>query len=148
LKIEYPFPLADLVITLRRGACYGTCPIYSLEVHGTGEVIYHGKEFVNVVGTRESKIAESVVLSLLDYAIRIGFFNMNDEYNTEIVGPIVKNGLVYLEEYGITDLPDYEVTISIGNVKKKVRDYAGAPKELRKFEDLIDKVCNVKRWIK
>jgi len=31
--------------------------------------------------------------------------------------------------------------------KKKIIDYLGAPKRLRQFENMIDRICRSKRWI-
>ena len=39
---------SDLVITLERTACHGTCPIYKLTIEGNGTVIYEGQDFVQV----------------------------------------------------------------------------------------------------
>ena len=55
--------------------------------------------------------------------------------------------MVLYIETNITDLPEYEVEIKIGNKKKKIVDYLGAPKRLRQFENMIDRICKTERWI-
>jgi hypothetical protein len=39
---------SEVLITIERGACYGTCPIYSAQISGDGTVVYNGIENVKV----------------------------------------------------------------------------------------------------
>ena len=41
---------ADLLITMERTPCHGTCPVYKLTISGNGEVTYEGHNFVEVEG--------------------------------------------------------------------------------------------------
>ncbi len=43
-------------ITMSRSACFGACPIYDIEIHENGKVIYRGYKNVNVMGERISSI--------------------------------------------------------------------------------------------
>lgn len=147
MKIGYPFPLKNLTIRLKRSGCLGPCPVYELIIHGNGEVIYNGEYFVKEIGIRKDKISQSQIFTLFKYAIKIGFFELKSEYNTESYYELDKNGMVQYSESMITDLPTYEVEIKIGNKKKEIIDYLGAPKRLRQFENMIDKICKSERWI-
>lgn len=147
MKIKYPFPLKNLIIRLKRGMCLGTCPVYELILHGNGEVIYNGECFVKEIGVRKDKISQTQILKLFKYAIEIGFFELKSEYNTENYYKLDKNGMVQHSKSTITDLPTYEVEIKIGNKKKKIIEYLGAPKRLRQFENMIDRICKSERWI-
>jgi len=147
MKIEYPFPLKNLTIRLKRGGCLGTCPVYELTIHGNGEVIYSGEYFVKEIGIRKDKISQSQIFTLFKYAMEIGFFELKSEYNTENYYELDKSGMVQYSKGIITDLPKYEVEIKIGNKKKKIVDYLGAPKRLRQFENMIDRICKSERWI-
>ena len=41
-------PTADSAarITLERGPCFGTCPVYSVTLDGSGAVLFEGRRFV------------------------------------------------------------------------------------------------------
>lgn len=56
---------ASLRIRLRRTACYGMCPDYSVEVSGNGEVTYRGNAFVLITGEHHSRIPRKSVEQLL-----------------------------------------------------------------------------------
>ena len=108
------------IISINRGACFGTCPIYSISIFSDMNVVYHGKKFVDKIGTIEFKLSEEEINSILQKANEINYCKMESEY-TEM----------------ITDLPTTHIRI----FDKKITDYYGAPKELKELEKLIDYIC-------
>ena len=49
----------DLSIVLQRGLCFGSCPIYSLEVDESGSVRYEGDRFVKVGGVHHDSVSDT-----------------------------------------------------------------------------------------
>src|SRR5215471_1107147 len=45
--------LKTLTIRLERIGCFGTCPAYTVAIHGDGRIEYDGKSHVKQVGVRE-----------------------------------------------------------------------------------------------
>ncbi len=105
------------IITLQRTACYGTCPIYKIEIYSDGSGIYTGTRFVDSIGVSKFKISKAKVRKILSEAERINFANMKDEFYEPV-----------------TDLPTTYIRVK----DKKIKDYLGAPKKLKEFERLID----------
>jgi hypothetical protein len=64
-SIHVPFPeIQDwnsLRMTLRRSACFGTCPVYSVEISGDGSVVYTGTSHVLITGEQYSQISQDAV---------------------------------------------------------------------------------------
>jgi len=147
MKVEYPFPLSELKIVLNRHGCYGPCPVYKIEVLGTGKVIYHGEYFVKVKGEQTSQIPKKDVFKLFKYAQQIGFFDLRSQYVNKVEYELDRNNIINKHEYEITDLEGSTVEIHMGTKKKKVYDYLGAPARLRRFENMIDRVCQIDKWI-
>jgi hypothetical protein len=148
MKIAYPFPLSDLAISLKRGMCYGSCPVYELRLLGTGEVIYRGEDYVKCTGEHRGRIEATDVFKLFVFAREIGFFQMEDEYHTDTMCSLDGQGMV--SEVGgisVTDFPTQVVTIQTGDMKKQIVDYFGAPQRLRRLEHRIDRVCHSRRWV-
>ena len=110
----------ELIISLQRTACFGTCPIYKIEIYTDGSGIYTGTRFVENIGVIEFSLSENQINLILTQAEAIGFKNMKEEYSESI-----------------SDLPTTFIQIK----DKKIRDYVGAPSELRELENLIDKIC-------
>ena len=110
----------EIIISLQRTACFGTCPIYKIEIYTDGSGIYTGTRFVEKIGGIEFKLSEEEINSILQKANKINYCQLEDEYFERI-----------------SDLPRTYVQI----FDKKVLDYYGAPKELKELEELIDKIC-------
>lgn len=108
------------IISINRGACFGTCPIYFISIFSDRSAIYHGKKFVEKIGKIEFKLSEKEINSILQKANKINYCQLEDEYFENI-----------------SDLPRTYVQI----FDKKVLDYYGSPKELKELEELIEDIC-------
>ncbi len=134
-----PFPAVvdrnTIRITLDRGACFGPCPIYHVEISGDGTVSYVGRASVAVTGKHEDHIPVETVLSLYDAFMKADFFWTLDSYRAPI-----------------SDLATYTVSISFDGHRKQVIDYAGTligmPKEIAELETSIDSVAGTGKWVK
>ncbi len=109
----------EIIISLQRTACFGTCPIYKIEILSDYSGIYTGTKFVKNIGVLKFQLTTEDVNKILDYATKINFSKLKDEYSKPI-----------------TDLPTTYIKIK----NKKIKDYAGAPKELKNLEILIDEL--------
>ncbi len=127
------------VITLRRTACFGTCPVYSLEIFENGFIRFVGIDFVQYKGEHRAVIPQDAVGNLIALFLRADYFALKDNYET----CREPNGTVFW----LSDMPTAYTSLRIGTRKKSVRNYACAPKRLTDAEDEVDKVANTKRWI-
>ena len=109
----------ELIISLQRTACFGTCPIYKIEIFSDGSGSYTGTRFVENIGITKFSLSETQLNLILTQAEAIGFTNMKEEYSEPI-----------------SDLPTTFIQIK----HKKIRDYTGAPKTLKNLENLIDQM--------
>ncbi|MGA8404131.1 MAG: DUF6438 domain-containing protein [Nitrososphaeraceae archaeon] len=127
---------SNVNITMFRGACFGACPIYYLEINGDGKVIYRGYEYVNVTGERTSSIPVDKVKELVNQFNNSGYFNLKDRY----------------DEVERTDQSTVVTTISMDGTFKSVYDYLGTTnlpelQKLRQLENMIDEVTNSSQWV-
>ena len=125
----------DVVITIERTACFGTCPVYSLTIQGDGTVMYEGKDFVEVKGEAETTISQDQIDALISEFEKANYFSLNDRYT----------------ERTVTDLPTVITSISMEGETKKIEHYRGdfsAPESLTELEDKIDEIVNSDQWIK
>jgi hypothetical protein len=129
----------ETVVTLRRTACYGKCPVYSLEIFADGFIRYIGIDFVQYTGEHRAVVPQETVENLVADFLRADYFALRDSYET------YKNRKG--RTWTITDLPTVTTSLRVGTTKKSVRDYAFGPPRLGELEDEIDRVANTKRWI-
>ena len=107
------------IISLEKTACFGTCPIFTINIFNNGEVIYYGKKFVKKLGNLNFELNQKEINQILNKAKEINFNNLKSEYTENI-----------------SDLPTTYVTIN----KKTIKNYFGAPKELKDLEKLIESI--------
>lgn len=134
----------NLLISLERTVCFGTCPSYKLSVKSDGTVSFEGIEFTKVKGKAEGKITKENLKTLLSEFEKANFFNLKDSYKSEEDG---------CKEVW-TDNPSEFISIQIGEKSKTVRHYFGCQKvegnDLEKIANLgkkIDEILGTKQWI-
>jgi len=136
-------PLADadlktVTIQLERSACFGTCPAYTLSIHGDGRLEYNGKAHVKETGSRESRIELDKIRALLQIFDKAKFLEIAEDYSEEKC-----KGQV------CTDFPTAIMKLTVRGVAHRVQHYYGcasAPKSLFDLESSIDKTANSKQW--
>ena len=127
--------LDDVVITLERTPCFGTCPVYTLNIFGNGTVVYEGKDFTEVKGKVETTISQDKVEQLISEFEKADYFSLNNNYTKRT----------------ITDAETVITSITIDGKIKTIEHYRGdfsAPKKLTELEDRIDEIINSAQWIK
>lgn len=147
------FPAVDAdkaVVTMTRGACFGTCPAYTVSVSGAGLVRF-STEDETVPGASEvhrryngsgvlwpgvhtAKIDPTIARGLIDRLRQIGFLGLKNEYSCPV-----------------TDQSATQLTFAAPGVKKTVVDYVGEcvgmPHTVTALEDEVDRVAGTARYV-
>ncbi|MBW8051199.1 MAG: hypothetical protein FVQ77_12830 [Cytophagales bacterium] len=119
------------VITLQKTMCYGKCPVYTITIHGDGQSVYVGKKNVDKIGKYQKKLKISEVENLIKAFEDANFYNFKDEYSAKV-----------------TDLPTTYITYTVNEKTKRIKDYYGAPDELKKLEKMVEKIASSEGWEK
>jgi hypothetical protein len=129
--------LKAVTIRFERTLCYGSCPAYTVTIHGDGRVEYAGKQYVKTTGNQKGRIEPAAIKALVAEFARAKFLALPD----------------YSEEKcacrRCTDMPSAVTEISVGGVTHRVDHYYGcgcAPKALFELESAIDKAVNSEQW--
>lgn len=124
----------EVMATLERTACYGTCPMYKLTIYRDGSVEYEGEEFVKIQGKATGQITPADVTQLDQLFTGAHYFDLNDAYT----------------DYDVTDNPSAKTSYSSGGKTKTIDHYYGdsdAPGVLVTIEDGIDTIVHVEQFI-
>ncbi len=119
-----------VLVTLKREACFGRCPVYAVQVSSDGAVEFTGERAVLVEGKSTSKLDADAVAKLVARIEGSGFASWNALYATRLV----------------TDLATVELTYK----GRTIRHYLGdskAPLELTQLEDEIDALIGTSQWV-
>jgi hypothetical protein len=130
--------LKTLTIQLERTACYGTCPGYSVTIHGDGRVEYNGKSHVKESGAREGRMEPDAIRALASEFAKTKFWEIADNYSEE-----------KCRGRFCTDMPTAITEASVKGQTHRVTHYYGcgsAPKSLFGLESAIDKSANSEQW--
>ena len=98
------------VVTLRRTACLGTCPVYSLEIFADGFIRFVGTDFVQYTGERRAVVPREVVENLVAYLLKTDYLTLQDNYET----CKDRKGRTWF----ITDLPTVITSLRVGTAKE------------------------------
>ncbi|HUR27254.1 MAG TPA: DUF6438 domain-containing protein [Planctomycetota bacterium] len=135
--------LADVEITLEHTPCRGSCPAYTLTLHGDGNGIYVGRGFVKREGRHELEIESNLVRDVLDRFERIDFFAMEHD----AVDWIVEDGSAMI------------LTLKSGTRTRSFRnEWSGTESELQPddarfhteltaISDFIESIVDAEHWI-
>jgi membrane dipeptidase len=123
-------PAPPLEITLERTACFGMCPVYKVTLRGDGTVVYEGREFVRLMGTRTWTVDPAAVAALAAEMQQAGYFDLQDSYDARV-----------------TDHPTIWTSLTAGGRTKRIKDYVSGPPKLKEIEAKIDQVAGVKEHV-
>jgi hypothetical protein len=131
---------AALAVSLARAACFGSCPVYSVELFDDGRVRFEGRAHVADSGSFLARVPSDSVRSLVR-SLRASPTLSTDgawEEGAPACGRHVPDG------------PRFTLVVHAGGPARTVRFDAGctdAPRSLAALADAVDRVANTRRWI-
>jgi hypothetical protein len=131
----------DTVITLKRSACHGRCPVYDVAIDAQGNVRFNGVAHVAQYGEKKRRVPPAAVLALLRRFGQVGYLSI-DEAKMRATCP-----------HTHTDAPSVKTSLTVGGKSNEVSNYKGCPqrtlrKALAALEREIDRVAVPTSWLK
>ena len=107
----------------------GMCPVYEMKVFSDGRVWIDAKENVSLKGEYESALSDEDLTILKEMFNAANFFDFEDSYDSEY-----------------SDLPTTFITYNNGEQEKRIKDYFGAPEELKDLEKQLASLIDQLEW--
>jgi hypothetical protein len=123
----------DVRIVMERTPCFGRCPVYSVELDGTGRVLFEGKGFVEQTGRHEAQVPARDVQDLARRMETAGWFGLRDSYPPDA-----------------TDHASVITSLTVDGRTHRIEHNLGsraAPQVLTDLEQSIDSVARTARWL-
>ena len=117
------------VASIKKTACYGSCPVYEMTIYSNLTVEFVGERFVDKIGKYTSRITQQNLQDIKESFSRNKFFDFEDEYSSFV-----------------SDLPTTFVYFSDGGKTKTVMDYTNAPEGLKNIEKLLEGFVDSLIW--
>jgi hypothetical protein len=127
-------------VRLERQPCFGTCPVYVVDVDSAGRVRFEGRAHVQAMGTATADISREDFRGMADGLVQSGVMSFDSAYVAGAPG---------CGAYA-TDMPIVTLSVVVDGTTKRIRhDYGcmGAPVALRGLHAMVDSVANVSRWV-
>ena len=117
--------MEDVMITIERTPCFGTCPVYTLSLTGGGVVTFNGVRFTRTTGQAMDTVPVDSVAALMREIQAAGYFSLKDNYTPSQPDAC---GMHH------TDAPSVTTSVKTGTQSKQIMNYhgcSGAPSSLR-----------------
>jgi len=118
-----------LILELETTSCYGTCPVYHLQIYTNGTAILHGKEHLDKIGNYKSNIEKEKLNELITSFENASFFEFDDSYRSQF-----------------KDLPTKYITYHKNGESKKVMAYDNIPKNLTELINELKQLIDSLEW--
>jgi hypothetical protein len=117
-------------VTLQRGPCFGTCPVYEVTLAADGTATWNGDRFIDRLGRYQGQMDLNDYGRLARFIQRADFFSWDPDYVASV-----------------TDLPNYYLTVVAGGQTKTVRQYGvDEPADFWVIAALVDCLSEAVDW--
>ncbi|MEL6926411.1 MAG: DUF6438 domain-containing protein, partial [Bacteroidota bacterium] len=79
-----PTPSDALLLEMKKGICFGRCPVYDLKVYADGRLQYDGKRFTDKIGLHERQLSEQDFSALRQMLSELDPSQYPEEFGNEI----------------------------------------------------------------
>lgn len=133
---------SETVVKLKRTACYGTCPVYTVSVKANGVVEFEGHEYVSFKGFQTDSLPKERVAQIEKELIKVKFLKMKSHLDSGSWGCFIS----------ATDSSHIIIEGIVKNRKKAVSTYLGCESrqvdEVISLANYIDQVIGTSKWVK
>jgi len=119
----------SLVLKLERGACYGACPVYLVQVFNSGYAVINAQQNLEIQGFFVDRFTEEELDKIYELANNAGFFEGESVYDAQV-----------------TDLPSTFLYIHLKDKKHKMKLRFNIPEELKRLLKELDMMVVMRDW--
>lgn len=135
----------DLVLTMKRSECYGTCPVYEVSIDDAGNVTFNGIKHTKTIGNATGKISSGDIDRLVSALNAASFYKLSQNYDQNTCPEFA------------TDMSTVVISLKLNGLIKTVNhnlgcstkgDHKPYPPGLAELEKKIDETARTSQWIK
>ena len=131
----------ETVVKLKRTACYGSCPVYTVSLKASGVVEYEGYEYVSIKGFQTASLPKESVELIEKELIKSNFFKMKSHLDSGCWGCFMS----------ATDSSYIIIEGLVKNRKRAVLTYVGCESkqvdEVLSLANYIEQVIGTSKWV-
>lgn len=121
----------SLLVSLRRGACFGACPQFTYTVYKSGYAEYYGERNVKKTGKWVARLSKEEIVEIVGW---IRQYKMEEKNKS------------YINEY-LADFPGVWITVSDKNPRFEIFvNHDQPPVEITGFISLVEGTISKQKW--
>ena len=120
----------DFNLKMDKGACFGSCPVYSLEIDHQGNAIYDGKRFTEKVGMHKYKLSKDQFKQVTDQLTLMNFFALQDNFKSDVA-----------------DLPTVTIAHTHKGLSKSITGKDTRPKRVLELQKILENLTQTGEWV-
>jgi len=117
-------------VTMDKGSCFGSCPVYSLNINNEGYVIYEGERFTDKMGKHGMKLAPQKFKSIAKAFADADLASYADNYPSSIA-----------------DLPSTTIAYFNNTISKRITGKEERPQKVKDLQSMLEDVAQMEGWI-
>ena len=123
----------DLEIEIAHSMCRGRCPVYTVEVQSTGNVIFTGEQYTTKIGRQEFKIEKDQLSSIASVLYDFGYFSVDKG--------------IFCDDRLVLDASFTSVSVKWQGLERESEACLDHSSEtLLSLVDRIENILNIDRW--
>jgi len=119
----------DFQVKMNKGACFGSCPVYTLDIDNQGNAVYVGERFTEKMGKHSMKLKKSDLQDIAKKLAEVNFFALNEEYKSDVA-----------------DQPLIAISHTNKGLSKTVKGKDRRPEALLELQSMLEKVAETAGW--
>ena len=116
--------IEDPIIVMSKGACFGTCPVYTISISDTGEMLFEGKRNTKKLGKYSKKLDLVSLKNLLGKFEEYKFMELDDFYESKI-----------------SDTPSISISYTNSDTTKTVIGKSERPQRVHRIQKEIELIA-------
>jgi len=119
----------DSIVVYSRGACFGTCPVYTLDIFENGYADYSGRNHTEKMGLWRRKLSKAEMNRIKNAVSKSDFLSLKNEYKSMIA-----------------DLPKTVFTFITKDTTKTISAKETMPDELKNLGTILYDIAEAGEW--
>lgn len=120
----------DFNITMQKGSCFGSCPVYSMSIDKMGYATYDGERFTDKMGKHGMQIAPDKFQAIASAFAEANLATFDDEYPSNIA-----------------DLPNATIAYVNNSFSKRISGKEERPQKVKDLQSMLEEIAQMDGWI-
>lgn len=117
-------------VTMDKGSCFGSCPVYSLNINKTGYAMFEGERFTDKIGKHGLQLQTNKFNAIAKAFADADLPSFNDNYPSDIA-----------------DLPSTTIAYVNNAITKRITGKKERPQKVLDLQSMLEDITQMEGWI-